>query len=92
MKKNIFGGIAVFAIAVAVAFNVNLNMNKTSKTSSLVLTNVEALADESGPTWERYCTYIPVPAAGKEVLSCYSCNAYFKDCESGYTTKCEFKL
>jgi hypothetical protein len=46
MKKNILGGIAVLAIAAVAAWNVSVN--KQSKgLSGIMLTNIEALAQES---------------------------------------------
>jgi hypothetical protein len=50
MKKKILGGIAGLAIAVAVAWNVNLNAQKCDL-SDIAMVNVEALASESGNTY-----------------------------------------
>ena len=47
MKKKILGGLALLAIAAVAAWNVNFNSHK-NLISDVALTNVEALAQESG--------------------------------------------
>ena len=48
MKKKIFGGIAVLAIAAVAAWNVSVN-KQTEGFSTIMLANVQALAQESNP-------------------------------------------
>jgi len=47
MKKKIFGGVVVLALTAIAVFNVNVN-TKEDSTSLLSLSNIEALAQESG--------------------------------------------
>jgi len=53
MKKKILGGIAVIAIAAMTTWNVNFSA-KTNGLSNVMLSNVEALAEESNPPSDLY--------------------------------------
>jgi len=50
MKKKIFGGITVLVIAIVAAWNVNFS-SKTNWMSNVMLSNVEALAQETAPIY-----------------------------------------
>ena len=53
MKKKIFGGITVLVIAIVAAWNVNFS-SKTNWMSNVMLSNVEALAQETAPSGLYY--------------------------------------
>jgi hypothetical protein len=56
MKKKILGGIAVLAVAAVAAVNVNFNSQK-SGLSDVLLSNVEALANDEDDGISRPCPY-----------------------------------
>ena len=75
MKKKIFGGIAVLAIAAVAAWNVSVN-KQTEGFSTIMLANVQALAQESNPikcsriVRTCNCKSSSNPFAGVSVLEC----------------------
>ena len=66
MKVKILGGIAVLAIATIAAWNMNLD-SKTNGMSNVMLTNVEALAEENTNCPGNHCSFT------NDLGTCSSC-------------------
>ena len=71
MKKKIFGGVVVLALTAIAVFNVNVNTKEDIR--RLSLSNIEALAQESGQEVVITCGAYEGPCC----RFCYSSGLYF---------------